>query len=107
HDGLLWARAVLAVIGALGGVLVFVTVLRLTQNRIAATGAGLFALLTPWALHEHSALTPETFIAPLLLVAALMCSRRGRSSLVGGIAVALAVGFKASWILPLIPLIVV
>ena len=54
---------------------------RLTANRPATAAAVPLALLTPWAVHEHGALTPELLVAPLLLGAVLLgTSRAGRRS---------------------------
>ena len=57
------------------GVLAGVVVWRLTASRLAAAAAVPLALLTPWAVHEHGALTPETVALPLLLGAVLAAAR--------------------------------
>ena len=57
------------------GVLAAIAVWRLTENPWATAAAPALSLLTPWALREHGALTPELLAPPVLLGAALLASR--------------------------------
>jgi hypothetical protein len=92
-------RVALSLVTLATGALVAVTVLRLTGSRAGGVAAGLVALLTPWSLHEHATLTPETFGAPLLLGAALLAARP-RTAIPAGLVAAVAIGFKWPFILP-------
>ena len=60
------------------GVLAAVVVRRLGGSAWMAAAAVPLALLTPWAVHEHGALTPETVALPLLMGAVLSAARPGR-----------------------------
>jgi hypothetical protein len=96
----IWSlRAVLGVVTLIEGGLVAISVWRLTQNQVGSLVAGLAALLTPWSLHEHGHLEPETFSAPLLLGAALLAAKPRTSSIAGALA-AMAALFKLAYILP-------
>jgi hypothetical protein len=92
-------RIGLAVVSLVTGGLVLAAVLRLTRSAPAAVLAGLVALVTPWALHEHATLEPETLGAPLLLAAALLAARP-RTAAWGGVVAAVAVGVKWPFLLP-------
>jgi hypothetical protein len=71
-------------------------------------GGGLAALVAPWAVREHTVLTPETFVAPLLMAAALLAtSRRRGAAVVGGAAAGLAGCFKVSWLISALALAIV
>jgi hypothetical protein len=98
-DSIEGLRRGLAVVDLVLALLVVLIVLRLTGRRSAASIAGVVALVTPWALHEHAQLVPETFGAPLLLGAMLAAGER-RSSALAGVAGAAAAFFKAAFILP-------
>lgn len=98
-DSLDAIRVVLALVGLGTGFLVMVAVRRLTGSAWAGVVAGLLALVTPWTLHEHATLMPETFGAPLLLGAALLASRP-RTAVAGGLVAAVAVGYKWPHLLP-------
>lgn len=104
HDGLGWLRAAMAGVQLVGAGLVVVAVLRLTGRRLPAALAGLAALLTPWALHEHAQLTPETFAAPLLLGSALALSR-ARTIWLGALLGAAAALCKLAFGLPALVLL--
>jgi hypothetical protein len=100
HDGLEWLRMAVGVVQLAGGVVAGVVAYRLSGSAWAAAAAPALVLLTPWAVHEHGALTPEPFAPPLLLGGALLAARPGRSSVAGGALAALAVGFKLPFIIP-------
>jgi hypothetical protein len=86
HDSLGFLRlAVGAALLAAGG-LSAVTVWRLTGNRWAAALAPALTLLTPWALHEHGALTPELLAPAPLMGAALLASRERTAAAAGALA---------------------
>jgi len=99
HDGIHFLRASMGIVDLGLAALVLLSVWRLTAVPVAAVAAGLLALLTPWALHEHAQLMPETFAAPLLLGAALTASRE-ESTPVAGLLVAAAVSCKLAFIIP-------
>ena len=74
HDGVEWLRfgvGCLQLIAALIGARI---VFRLTGSRIASTVTPALMLLTPWAVHEHGALTPELVALPVMLGAALLAA---------------------------------
>jgi hypothetical protein len=73
-DGLAPLRLALGGLQLLAGLLGARAVWRLTGSAPAAVLAAPAALLTPWAVHEHGALTPELLAAPLLLGAALLAT---------------------------------
>ena len=62
------------------------------------------ALLTPWAVHEHGALTPELLVAPLLLGAVLL-GTSARWSPLAGVLVAVAPFVKLPFLLA-VPVVV-
>ena len=84
------------------GALVLAATWRLTRRRAPAVAAGLLALVTPLALHDHALLTPETLAAPLVMAAALLGARPGRVAAVGGALGALAAACKLAYVLPAI-----
>jgi hypothetical protein len=99
HDGINWLRASMGAVDLGLAGLVLTATWRLTAVPVATVTAGLLALLTPWALHEHAQLMPETFAAPLLLGAALVGSREHVASLAGAL-VAAAVFCKLTFVVP-------
>ncbi|HEY2769417.1 MAG TPA: hypothetical protein VGI87_02570 [Solirubrobacteraceae bacterium] len=71
HDSLEWLRFAVACFQLGAGVIAGAMVLRITGSRVASILAVPLVLLTPWAVHEHGALTPELVALPVLLGAAL------------------------------------
>jgi hypothetical protein len=55
-------------------------VFRLIGSRIASAVTPALMLLTPWAVHEHGALTPELVALPVMLGAALLAADPDRSA---------------------------
>lgn len=100
HDSLDALRAALSLAGLATGALVLAATWRLTARRGPAVAAGLLALVTPWALHDHALLTPETLAAPLVMGAALLAARPGRAAIAGGALGALAAACKLAYVLP-------
>lgn len=99
-DTIAAARIALFAVNVMTGVMVMIAVRRLTGRSHLAAVAGALALLTPRALHDSAELLPETFAAPLVMVAALAASRSS-TAVLGGIAGALAAAFKLSYALPI------
>jgi hypothetical protein len=71
HDGLEWLRFAVACFQLGAGVIAGAIVLRVTGSLVGALLTPALVLLTPWAVHEHGALTPELVALPVLLGAAL------------------------------------
>ena len=86
HDGITWLRLVLGALQLGAGLLGAVAVWRMTRSTVGAALTAPLALLTPWAIHEHGALTPEMFLAPLLLGGVLLADRPGKAPVVGVLA---------------------
>jgi hypothetical protein len=99
-DSLDALRVGLSAVDLATGALVLAATWRLTGRRAPAVAAGLLALVTPLALHDHALLTPETLAAPLVMGAALLGSRSGRAAALGGALGALAVACKLAYVLP-------
>ena len=102
HDSIEWLRLCVGAWQLLAGVLCARIVWQLTGgNRIATVLTPAAALLMPWNLHEHGALTPELIAPPLLLGAALLAARpRPRPAGDAGVLAALAVAVKLPYALP-------
>jgi 4-amino-4-deoxy-L-arabinose transferase-like glycosyltransferase len=79
HDGLEWLRLGVACLQLIAGLIGAQIVLRITGSRVAAVITAAAILLTPWAVREHGALTPELVGLPLLLGAALLSGGDGRA----------------------------
>lgn len=105
-DSLGWARTAMGLIQVGTGLLAAVVIWRLTGSRVAAGVAAPLALLTPWAVHEHGSLIPETIAAPLLLGGVLLAPDRRRAPWLG-VMVALLAAMKLSYALPALVLILV
>src|SRR5436305_515520 len=105
-DSLDALRVGLSVVNLVTAALVLAATWRLTARRVPAVVAGLLALVTPLALHDHALLTPETLAAPLVLGAALLGARPGRAAALGGVLGALAAACKLAYALPAIGLVV-
>ena len=102
HDDIEWLRLAVGAWQLLAGVLCARIVWRLTGgSRIATALTPAAALLLPWNLHEHGALTPELIAPPLLLGAALLASRpTPRAAGDAGVLAALAIAVKLPYALP-------
>ncbi|MDX6538287.1 MAG: hypothetical protein QOD37_2628 [Gaiellales bacterium] len=101
HDGIDWLRLCVGAWQLLAGVLCARIVWRLTGSRVATALTPPAALLLPWNLHEHGALTPELIAPPLLLGAVLLASRaQARPAGDAGVLAALAVAVKLPYALP-------
>ncbi len=83
HDSLEWLRFAVACLQLGAGLMAAVIVLRITGSRAAAALTPALVLLTPWAVHEHGALTPELVALPVLLGAALASVEERRAVLTG------------------------
>jgi hypothetical protein len=105
HDDIGWLRLCVGAWQLLAGVLCARIVWRLTGgNRVATVLTPAAALLLPWNLHEHGALTPELIAPPLLLGAALLATRQ-KTAAGAGILAALAVGVKLPYALPAVAIV--
>jgi hypothetical protein len=84
HSSLEWLRFGVGILQLIAGLIAASTVYRVTGNRLATalTPAGI--LLTPWAVHEHGALTPELVSLPVMLGATRLSVER-RWAIVAGI----------------------
>ena len=97
-DSLPFLRGALGLVQVGTGLLAAAAVWRLTGNRPATAAAVPLALLTPWAVHEHGALTPELLVAPLLLGAVLL-GTSARWTPLAGVLVAVAPFVKLPFLL--------
>ena len=104
HDGLSAARAGLGIVGVVTAVLVGLAVWRLTERPGLTVIAVLAAPLLPITLHEHAQLIPETLAAPLILGAALSCTRAERTVLCALLLV-LACACKVAFVVPALAVI--
>jgi hypothetical protein len=105
-DAIEGVRVLLAGVCLATGATVLIAVRRLTGSAPAAVLAGWAALLSPWALHDHAMLMPETFGAPLVMAAALLAARE-RTAVAAGVVAGIAIGFKWPFILPGLLLVLV
>ncbi len=76
HDSMTFLRLAVGIAQLGAGYLCAVTVWRLTENPLATLAAPALTLLTPWAVREHGALTPELLAPAVLLGSALLASRK-------------------------------
>jgi hypothetical protein len=83
HDSLEWLRLGVGSLQLLAGLFAGEIVWRLSGNRLAAVLTPAAVLLTPWAVHEHGALTPEMVALPFLLGAVLVSVDARRAPLLG------------------------
>src|SRR4051794_3234261 len=86
HDTLTFLRLAVGLAQLAAGVLAGLAVWRLTENRVATAAAPALALLTPWTVREHGALTPELLAPVVVLGAALLASRPRTAAWAGALA---------------------
>jgi hypothetical protein len=104
HESLEWLRFGVALLQLGAGLIAGRIVLRITGDRLAAMLTPALFLLTPWAVHEHGALTPELVALPVLMGAALLCVER-RGALAAGILCGLLPLVKVPFAIPAIALV--
>ncbi|RKQ91290.1 hypothetical protein C8N24_1112 [Solirubrobacter pauli] len=104
HDSMTWLRFTVGLAQLGAGVLAAVAVRRLTDNPLAILAAPALTLLTPWAVREHGALTPELLAPPVLLGAALLASKP-KTALAAGALASTAVFLKWPYALPVAALV--
>ena len=104
HDSLTFLRLAVGLAQLGAGVLAAIAVWRLTEHPWATFAAPALTLLTPWALREHGALTPELLAPPVLLGAALLASRERTAAYAGALA-AVAPFIKWPYALALIAIV--
>jgi hypothetical protein len=83
HDSLEWLRLGIGLLQLGAGLIAAAIVYRITASRITAILTPAAVLLTPWAVHEHGALTPELVSLPFMLGAALASADDRRGPLAG------------------------
>lgn len=101
HDSLEWLRLGVACLQFGAGLIAARIVYRVTGSAIAATVVPAAVLLTPWAVHEHGALTPELVALPVMLGAALLAVE-GRRAVWTGVLCGLLVLIKFPLALPVV-----
>ncbi len=104
HDTLEWLRFGVACLQLVAGLIAGQIVLRITANRLASVLTTAGTLLTPWAVHEHGALTPELVALPLLMGAALL-SADERHARVTGVLCGLLPMIKVPFVIPALVLV--
>jgi len=85
HESVEWLRFGVACLQLGAGLIAARIVYRVTANRIATALTPAAILLTPWAVHEHGALTPELVALPVMLGAALLTADRRRAGWAGAL----------------------
>ena len=85
HDSVEWLRFGVACLQLGAGLIAARIVYRVTASRFATTFTPAAMLLTPWAVHEHGALTPELVALPVMLGAALLSADRRRGVAAGAL----------------------
>jgi hypothetical protein len=85
HQSVEWLRFGVACLQLGAGLVAARIVYRVTANRIATALTPAAILLTPWAVHEHGALTPELVALPVMLGAALLTADRRRAGWAGAL----------------------
>ncbi|MGZ4176919.1 MAG: hypothetical protein ACXVUX_11945 [Solirubrobacteraceae bacterium] len=85
HDSVEWLRFGVACLQLGAGLIAARIVYRVTASRIATALTPAAILLTPWAVHEHGALTPELVALPVMLGAGLLAADRRRAGWAGAL----------------------
>jgi hypothetical protein len=85
HDSVEWLRFGVACLQLGAGLIAARIVYRVTASPIATALTPAAMLLTPWAVHEHGALTPELVALPVMLGAALLSADRRRGAVAGAL----------------------
>ncbi len=106
HDSLEWLRLAVAVLQLVAGLLAAGIVLEVSESRVAAALTPAAMLLTPWAVHEHGALTPELVSLPLVMGAARLAEKE-RGAVPTGVLCGLLPMIKVPLVLPAVVLVVV
>jgi hypothetical protein len=83
HSSVEWLRFAVGCLQLVAGLIAARIVFRLTANWIATVLTPAAVLLTPWAVHEHGALTPELVALPVMMGAALLSADRRRGGWAG------------------------
>jgi hypothetical protein len=105
HDSMTFLRLAVGMAQLGAGVLCGVVAWRLTANPWATVVAPALTLLTPWAVREHGALTPE-LLAPAVLLGAALLAARPRTAGAAGALAATAPFLKWPYALALIAIVV-
>lgn len=95
-----WLRLTVGLAQLAAGVLAAIATKRLTDNPLAIAAAPALTLLTPWAVREHGALTPELLAPPVLLGAALLAAKP-KTALAAGALASVAPFLKWPYAIPL------
>ncbi len=85
HDGVEWLRLGVGCLQLGAGLIAARIVYRVTGSAIATVLTPAAVLLTPWAVHEHGALTPELVALPVMLGAALLAADERRGAWAGAL----------------------
>jgi hypothetical protein len=104
HDGLEWLRFGIACFQLGAGLIAAWIVWRLTENRLATALTPAAALLTPWAVHEHGALTPELVSLPVLLGAVAFAAEE-RHARWAGLLAGVAPLLKLPFLIPAVAIV--
>ena len=104
HNSLEWLRFGVGLLQLGAGLIAAAIVYRITASRLAAVLTPALVLLTPWAVHEHGALTPELVSLPVMLGATRLSaeSRRGPAT---GVLCGLLVLIKLPFLIPAVALL--
>ncbi|MGH2867537.1 MAG: hypothetical protein ACRDNK_08215 [Solirubrobacteraceae bacterium] len=106
HDSLEWLRFAVAVLQLGAGLIAAQIVYRVTGHRLAAILTPAAMLLTPWAVHEHGALTPELVALPVMLGATLLSVDRRRAG-PAGVLCGVLVLIKLPLVIPALALVMI
>lgn len=104
HDSLEWLRLGVACLQLGAGLIAGQIVLRITGSRLGGVLTPAAILLTPWAVHEHGALTPELVALPVMLGAALL-SADDRRAVTAGLLCGVLPLIKVPFVIPAVVLI--
>jgi hypothetical protein len=104
HSSVEWLRFGVGCFQLGAGLIAARIVYRVTGNGVATVLTPAAMLLTPWAVHEHGALTPELIALPVMLGAALL-SADPRRGVVTGALCAVLVLIKLPLAIPAVVLV--
>jgi hypothetical protein len=104
HDSLEWLRFGVGCLQLGAGMIMASSVWRMTGSGVAAALTPAAVLLTPWAVHEHGALTPELVSLPVLLGAVALAAERRHAPL-AGVLCGIAPLIKIPFLIPAIAIV--